>query len=303
MKIGLNLSFAVKRWLTPERLAAMIRRDFRTKYVQFTWDLVDPWWPTPDRDTIATRWAQALRQEGLVGGGTFGGIASYTYPQLMGPTPEHRRISLQFLKRAVDMTAAMEAECIGTPLGGMTHEDATDGHRRKAIYAEVLDLVGELATYAKQAGLTKILVEPTPLATEFPSDPEGSLQLMRDLEGTAVPVKLLVDWGHVLFEPLLKEKADMGLWIDTCLPYIDCFHLQQTDGLMDRHWSFAKPGRLSADLIRQVVERHHAADRIQYVELIYAFEETDDHVFEDTRSTMVMLQETLGDDADVKRTA
>jgi hypothetical protein len=45
----------------------------------------------------------------------------------------------------------------------MSHEDAEDEGRRKAIYSEVLDLVGELATYAKAAGLKKILVEPTPL--------------------------------------------------------------------------------------------------------------------------------------------
>src|SRR6516164_8994815 len=73
----------------------------------------------------------------------------------------------------------------------------------------------------KAAGLKKILLEPTPLSTEFPSDPRGSLQLMRDLEGTAVPVLLLVDWGHVLFEPLLKEQADMGIWLTTCLSYIE----------------------------------------------------------------------------------
>ena len=91
---------------------------------------------------------------------------------------EQRRVSLQFFKRAVDMTLVMEADCIGTPLGGMSHEDAEDEGRRKAIYSEVLDLVGEPATYAKAAGLKKILVEPTPLSTEFPSDPRGSLQLI-----------------------------------------------------------------------------------------------------------------------------
>ena len=134
---------------------------------------------------------------------------------------EQRRVSLQFFKRAVDMTLVMEADCIGTPLGGMSHEDAEDEGRRKAIYSEVLDLVGEPATYAKAAGLKKILVEPTPLSTEFPSDPRGSLQLMRDLEGTAVPVRLLVDWGHVLFEPLLKEQADMAIWLTTYLSYVE----------------------------------------------------------------------------------
>jgi hypothetical protein len=73
MKIGLNLSFAVKRWLVPELLAAMIRNDFRTTHVQFTWDLVDPWWPPHERDAIARRWSQAFQREGLVLGGTFGG--------------------------------------------------------------------------------------------------------------------------------------------------------------------------------------------------------------------------------------
>lgn len=67
---------------------------------------------------------------------------------------EQRRVSLQFFKRAVDMTLVMEADCIGTPLGGMSHEDAEDEGRRKAIYSEVLGLVGELTTYAKAAGLT-----------------------------------------------------------------------------------------------------------------------------------------------------
>jgi sugar phosphate isomerase/epimerase len=297
MKIGLNLSFAVKRWLIPEELAAMVRRDFRTTYVQFTWDLVDPWWPTPDRDAIAKRWSWALKEEGLVLGGTFAGLAAYTYPQLMGPTAEHRRISLQFLKRAVDMTAVMEAGCIGMPLGGMTHEDAVNEGRRKAVYAEVLDLLRELAAYARQAGLTKILIEPTPVATEFPSDPRGSLQLMKDLEGTAVPFRLLVDWGHAIFAPLLKNDADMGIWIDTCLPYIDCFHLQQTDGLMDRRWSFAKSGKLSPAVTKEIVERHSAGDLIQYVELIYAFEDTDEYVYTDVRDTMLMLQSELGEEA------
>lgn len=295
MKIGLNLSFATKRWLTPAPLAAMIRNDFRTTHIQFTWDMLDPWWPSQERDAIARRWSQAFRQEGLVLGGTFGGIASYTYPQLLAPTVEQRRVSLEFFKRAVDMTAAMRADCIGTPLGGMSHEDAGDDDRRKAIYANVLDLVGELASYAKVAGLKKILVEPTPLSTEFPSDPQGSLQLMRDLEGTAVPVRLLVDWGHVLFEPLLREQADMGIWLATCLPFIDCFHLQQTDGQLDRHWGFTRPGKLSAGLIRQIVERYNAGDRIQYVELIYPFEETDEYVYQDVRETMSVLQSALGE--------
>ena len=36
MNFGLNLSFAVKRWLDPVRLADMIKNDFNVEHVQFT---------------------------------------------------------------------------------------------------------------------------------------------------------------------------------------------------------------------------------------------------------------------------
>ena len=45
MVLGLNLSFAVKRWMKPAQLAAMCKHDFGVEHVQFTWDLIDPWWP------------------------------------------------------------------------------------------------------------------------------------------------------------------------------------------------------------------------------------------------------------------
>ena len=56
MKIGLNLSFAVKRWLEPEYVAKMLRQDLGAKYIQFSWDIVDPWWPSVSRDTLARQW-------------------------------------------------------------------------------------------------------------------------------------------------------------------------------------------------------------------------------------------------------
>ncbi len=295
MKIGLNLSFAVKRWLEPEYLAAMVRKDLQTEYVQFTWDLIDPWWPEKERDAIARSWSEAFEKEGLTLTGTFGGIAAYTYPQLMAPTAEQRKIAVNFLKRAIDMTAAMGATSLGTPLGGMTHADAYDQKRRAAIYGIVLDQLRELASHAKKMGLEKLVIEPTPLATEFPSDPGSSLKLMKDLEGTTdVPVRLLVDWGHALFKPLLKEQADMGIWLDTCLPYIDCFHLQQTDGLLDRHWGFTQQGELSMELISEIAERYCLGDLVQFVEVIYPFEATDEYVYEDIRETMRLLHNSLG---------
>ncbi|MTI61464.1 MAG: TIM barrel protein [Firmicutes bacterium] len=294
MKVGLNLSFAVKRWLEPEQLAFMVRNDFKTKYVQFTWDLLNPWWPSGQRDKMARNWSKAFAREEIILDGTFGGLASYTYPQLMARTTEERKISLEFFKRAIDMTVALGAKSIGTPLGGMTHNDAYNKTRRQEIYQIVLGHIRELAIYAKQSGLEKIIIEPTPLYTEFPSDPESTLKLMQDLEGTTdIPVRVLVDWGHALFKPLLKNKADMDLWLKTCQNYIECFHLQQTDGQLDRHWDFTKQGIISLELIKEITEKNKVSDLIQYLEVIYAFEETDEDVYQNLKKTMDLLHGSL----------
>ena len=82
MNLGLNLSFAVKRWLKPEFLASMCRNDFHVDNVQFTWDLIDPWWPKDKRKQMARRYQTAFLDVGISIDSAFGGVASYSYPQL-----------------------------------------------------------------------------------------------------------------------------------------------------------------------------------------------------------------------------
>lgn len=64
MKLGLNLSFAVKRWMKPEQLAAICKKDFGVDCVQFTWDLIDPWWPEELRDKMVAEYKSAFEKEG-----------------------------------------------------------------------------------------------------------------------------------------------------------------------------------------------------------------------------------------------
>ena len=85
MKLALNLSFAVKRWMNPEELASMIRDDFRIDDVQFSWDFIDPWWPEEYRAPIAERFRRAFEDKGIRITSTFGGNASYAFPHLLSP--------------------------------------------------------------------------------------------------------------------------------------------------------------------------------------------------------------------------
>lgn len=294
MKLGLNLSFAVKRWMIPQELAALCK-SLGAQYIQFTWDLCDPWWPEAQRDAVAKAYSAAFQKEGLILTSTFGGLASYCYPQLLAPLKEMRDASVTFFKRAIDMTRSMGVDVIGTPLGGMDYRDANDPVKREERYQCALDLVRELAAYGKEKGLREILVEATPLTTEFPHSPEASLKLMKDLDGsTAIPVRLLIDWGHALFQPLLKEEADMERWLKACKPYVSAIHLQQCDGLWDRHWDFThEEGVITPAMIRRVTQNAGVDDLIQYLEVVTIFEDFDERVLEGMRQSMKLLTEVF----------
>lgn len=293
MILGLNLSFAVKRWLEPKQLASMCKNDFGVEHIQFTWDLIDPWWPETERDILVKEYKDAFKAEGLKIDATFGGLASYSYAHLLAPSEIQREIAFTFFKRAIDLTVAMGADVMGTPVGGMTYNDAKDETRRAELYEIMLDYLRKLAAYGKEKGLKEIHIEATPLITEFPHNPAVSVQMMKDLEGTAIPIKLLIDWGHALYKPLLKDEADMELWFKECKPYIGSIHLQQTDGLLDRHWDFTKEGIITPEMIKNITAKAGLDHIVQYLEVVTAFESPDDEVYEGMKKTMDYLHKEL----------
>ncbi len=291
MKLGVNLSFAVKRWIEPQALAALIRDKLDVTYVQYTWDLTDPWWPAAVRDRLARAYAKAFREAGLVTESTFGGLASYTYNHFLAPSDDLRRCGHEHLKRAIDMTSEMEVPATGMPFGSYSSADAVNPARRAEILKEAEEMWIDLAGHAARRGLKMLYVEPVPLGTEFPSSAADGLKLMKDLDGkTDIPVRLLVDWGHALFEPLFGEDANMDHWAKTCGDYIAAYHIQQTDGQLDRHWSFAHDGVISVQQMEDFWKRWNLTDQTFFAEFVYPFEATDEDVLDDMVKAMSTLK-------------
>ena len=293
MKLAMNTSFAVKRWMKPERLAEIIKDDFGIDCVQLSWDHIDPWWPEEYRRPMAERYRKAFEDKGAHIESTFGGNGSYAFAHLLAPLKEQRESAFVFLKRAVDLTAELGCGIVGTPVGALDYEDARDPALREERYTEMLSYVRRLAAYGKERGIREIHIEPTPLFTEIPYDPEGSIKLMKDLEGTDIPVKLLIDWGHALYKPLLKEKADIKLWFNTCKPYIGSIHLQQTDGEWDRHWDFTREGIVTPQLIKEATSEAGLDDIPQYLEVVTIYEDDDDAVYDRMKRSMDYLHREL----------
>jgi len=286
VKLGINLSFAIKRWIDGPQLADIVANKLGFKYAQYTWDLSDPWWPEDKRDKIAAFYAKAFREAGITIESTFGGLASYTYNHFLAPTEDLRTLGYEHFKRAIDMTAAMEVAAAGMPFGSFSYSDAKSPQRREEIYKIALEMIVDLSRHAKKQGLAALLIEPVPLATEFPSTPADALKMMGDLDGnTDIPVRLLVDWGHALYKPLFKENANMEIWMETCGRFIHSFHIQQTDGSLDCHWSFTKDGLLTPRGLQDFWRKYKLDSQTFFLEIIYPFEADDDFVLNDMIKT------------------
>ncbi len=116
---------------------------------------------------------------------------------------------------------------------------------------------------------------------------------MHDLEHVSeIPVQIFLDWGHMLCKPFMGKQADMELWIRELKPYIGDMHLQQTDGLWDRHWDFRheEDGIVTPKLIKDVLHNTGTEDSVQYLELSFAFEDTDENVYEGVKYSVDKLR-------------
>lgn len=280
MNLGVNLSFAIKRWVEPEVWAELVSRRLGLRLVQFTYDLLDPWWPASVRDAMAARVRLAAAAWGLEIESAFSGLANYCFDGLLHPEAEGRSASLEWWKRAFDVAAAVGAKASGGPLGGMSARDAADPQRRAQRYRDLLDAVEELTVAAKAAGLERLQVECTPLAREIPYTVEQSQTFLSDLEGRcAVPVKLLVDVGHALYQPLYGANTRMPEWLHGLEHSIGAFHLQNTDFQSDSHWGW--PDRRGLFDVANFADEVKAAgldDVPAFLEIIYPFELADEAV-------------------------
>jgi sugar phosphate isomerase/epimerase len=293
MKLGTNLSFSVKRWVEPESWARVVKHDLGLDLAQFSFDIVDPWWPEELRSSVAKRIRQAVAAEGLTLHSAFVGLAHYTYNQLLHPLEEGRKASLQWYMNAIDFASELEVEAMGGPAGALSADEFLNPETRKKRYDMLLDSLCLLSEHAQKRGLKALLIEPTPLEREFPWTIEMASQMQDDLKDrTRVPIQWCFDWGHAIYKPLYHEKAhDTLSWLKGLAPDIGQIQLQQSDGELDRHWGFTHEDGI-VDPAAVVAEIHQAGleDIPVFLEVFYPFEWTNDQVMADMKQTFDLLK-------------
>jgi sugar phosphate isomerase/epimerase len=291
MRFGTNLSFGVKRWVEPESWTRIIRHELDLDLAQFSFDFVDPWWPAELRQPLAKRIRKACANEGITLHSAFVGLAHYSYNQLCHPLPEGRAAARLWYRNAIDFAAELGVECIGGPAGAVSADEALDADKVEARYQELLTDLHELTAYGKAAGLKSLLIEPTPLTREFPWNVAGAQRMQRDLAGqTAIPVEWCFDWGHAIYQPLYgKADAKTLPWLQACKEHIGQIQLQQSDGQLDRHWSFAVEGIVDPAEVAAEIRAVGLAHLPVFLEVFYPFEWTNEQVLADMKKCVAKV--------------
>ncbi|WP_199178578.1 TIM barrel protein [Acidimangrovimonas sediminis] len=293
VQLGVNLSFCVKRWVTPELWAPLVRDRLKLERVQFSFDLVDPTWP----ELVLSQMAESLRavpeRHGITVHSAFIGLAHYTFNQLLHPVPGVRDHAEAWMRHAYRFAAAAGITRVGGPLGAIA--SAPDGYEAEALpeaeYAELISRMRRLAQAGAEAGLETLYVEPTPMRREWPWTIAQAQRMLADLAGTPIPWQLCPDWGHGTFAPLYgPDHAGMADWFAALAPDIGAIHIQQTDYLYDRHWDFTEPGRVDPAAAFALLARSGLGDRPVFLEAFYPFERADRSVLDAMARSVEILK-------------
>jgi sugar phosphate isomerase/epimerase len=288
MEFGINLSFALKRWPEPERWAWIVREELGLDLVQFSFDLLDPWWPPVERGKLAARVRRAVADHGLTLHSAQLGLAWYTYNGLLHPDPSGRAIAREWWHRAAETAAEIGAPAMGGPLGALSVTEAADPAMVKQRTREVIEDAIAASDAAATAGLQGILIEPTPLPREIPHTIDQSRQMMNDLRGrTSVPITYVLDVGHALYRPLYGADVAIEDWLTPLRSDIGVVHLQNHDYVSDAHWGWPDPrGSYDVAALGRSLRDTELGEVPVLLELFFPFELADEAVLENTISSV-----------------
>ncbi|MCO5734249.1 TIM barrel protein [Rhizobium sp. SSA_523] len=302
--LGINLSFCVKRWVTPQLWAGIVRDQLDLDLVQFSFDLVDPMWPNAILSRHACDIAKVTQDHGITIHSAFIGLAHYTFNQLLHPDEAVRDYAEFWLERAYGFAAEAGIQGVGGPLGAIASR--LDGTEAEALdqrdYEGLIERMLRLGRKARAAGLRELYVEPTPMRREWPWTIQQSRQMMDDLQASDTPWRLCVDWGHGTVLPLygMPEGPLSGPGADPMEPWfaqlhdvIAAVHIQQTDFQSDCHWDFTVPGRVDPGQARSLLARTGLAQSPVLLEVFYPFERDSRSILDALKASALSLKQAF----------
>lgn len=293
---GSNTYFAVKRW--PEAEAwADVAQGLGVTAVQFCFDLIDPMLAGDAADYGHVR--RVCDGRGIEISSAFTGFIGYVQNMLGHPDSRMRARAEEWYELAIAAAAKLGCSAVGGHIASLSIREFEDPIARSRAVRRTREAVLRLTDGAARKGLTALLWEVMPVAREYPARMDEVEELISELGSAgSVPVRLCLDLGHACLSGAPGSERDPYAWLERFGPYAHTIHLQQTDGIADRHWHFTdelnRSGIIDRARIGEIVERLPQSEVELMLECVTAFESSDTEALDELRTSLDYWAPTIG---------
>ena len=285
-KLGINLGFAINKYIEPEEWCRIVAKDLDLKYVQFVADLLNPFLPKSYVDSQVERIINAKNEYGIEIESMF--TSAFTrVNHLMNPDPEARKIWIEWFKQFLIIGSKFGAKTLGSHFGILTFDSYDDKDKREFLIEEAVKGWQELSFFADSLGYESLIFEPMSVPREMGNTVADSIELMDRVNATCgVPLKCCLDVGHAPH----PDERDPYPWIEALGAVSPVVHLQQTVLHKSNHAPFTKEnnegGLIQADKVMAALEKSGCEDTFLCFEISHREHyDTEFRIVEDLRAS------------------
>lgn len=287
LKLGINLGFAINKYVEPEEWTRIVGKELKLRHVQFVADLLNPFLPKDYIEAQIKRIRDSTEKYGVSVDSVF--TSAFTrVNHLMHPDKEARKIWLQWFKDLFKIAARIGAKTGGSHFGILTFASYNDVDKREMLIEEGVKGWQELSFYAKELGFESLIFKPMSVPREMANTVEETIELMEMVNtNCGVPMRVCLDVGHAPH----PDQRDPYPWIERLGAFSPIIHLQQTVLHKSHHWQFTdeynKQGIIHPEKVLASLEKSGVKDALLIFEISHReHRDSDFRIIEDLKESV-----------------
>ncbi|MDP8219008.1 MAG: TIM barrel protein [Candidatus Theseobacter exili] len=301
LNLGVDLSFAKKRWPEPEAWLEIIRDKLGLKYVEFDSDFLDPLYISePTRSQVASEIRQLAKEYDILIHNYFTGTMTHCVNLISHPDERIRKDGIRWCEEAIKISAKLGTKGIGGHFDTISYRDWKDPKRCSLLINNLISSFQHLSKVAKEEGLEFILWEQMYAPSEVPYTINQTKELIEKVNnGASVPILAVVDVGHSCCQnyPHNPEDEDPYEWLKQTAHISPVIHIHQTNGVESCHWPFTKEynkiGIIQREKVIKAIESSGAEEVLLVLEIFFSLAKNEEQILEEMKISVDYWKEVI----------
>ncbi len=278
--LGINTGFAINRFVEPDDWTRIVAEELGLQVVQFTADLLNPWY----EDRILYSQAEKIRnyceKYGIKITTTF--TSQFTrVNHLLHPDEEIRKVWIEWFKKFFKLSVFLGAEGSGSHFGIMTVRDCNNLEIKKQRIQQGVAGWRELSKYGSEVGMKYLIWEPMSIPREVGETIQETQKIQEFCkEDFSIPMMLCFDVDHGDVSSTNSDDTNPYAWINYFGRDIKVIHLKQS--LQDKggHYPFTKEYNDYGKVVPEKLLRTISDSKIENCYLILEISHRERYPFE-----------------------